>query len=88
MAWTIKFDARAKKELKKLGSVAAKDILNYLAERIAPCDDPRAFGAALRFDLAGLWKYRVGNYRVVCNIEEESITVLVVHVGHRRDVYE
>ena len=88
MAWIINIDERAKKELKKLGATAAKEILDYLSERIAPSENPRAYGAALRFDLSGYWKYRVGDYRIVCKIEDTALTVLVVHVGHRRDVYE
>jgi len=88
MAWTVEFDPQAEKELDRLDSQQVKRILKYLFERIATDKDPRRFGDPLRSNLAGLWKYRVGDYRVICEIQDEVLLVLVVRVGHRRKVYK
>ena len=87
MVWTIKFDKAAKKELAKLDKSAADRILRFLEERIATDENPRRFGEALAENLAGLWKYRVGDYRVIVEIQDAVIVVLVLRVGHRSKVY-
>ena len=87
MNWVYRFDERALKELKKLGHQTQIDILAYLDERVAGKADPRRFGKGLKADLAGLWRYRVGDYRILCQIKDGELLVLVVTVGHRRDVY-
>lgn len=87
MSWVYRFDDRALKELHKLGKNAQRDIVAYLDERIAGEGDPRRFGKGLKLALAGLWRYRVGDYRVLCQIRDGELLVLVVAVGHRRDVY-
>ena len=86
--WTVEFDDRARRELRKLDSGAQQEILRYLRERIAGSTDPRQFGKPLRMNLAGLWRYRVGQYRLICRFEEDRLVVLVIKVGHRREVYE
>ena len=63
-------------------------VLRYLRERIATDEDPRRFGKPLSRDMAGLWRYRVGNYRMICNIEDDKLVVLVLRAGHRKEVYE
>jgi mRNA interferase RelE/StbE len=87
VSWVYRFDERALKELKKLGHQAQRDILAYLDERVAGTPDPRRFGKGLKSDLAGLWRYRVGDYRILCQIRQRELLVLVVAVGHRKDVY-
>ena len=87
-AWTVEFDDRARRELRKLDVKIQHDILRYLRERIAGSLDPRQFGKPLRMNLAGLWRYRVGNYRLICRIEEHRLVVLVLKIGHRRNVYD
>jgi len=87
-AWTVEFDPEAAKELRKLGRPAQELILRYLRERIATFDDPRRFGKALGGDMAGLWRYRVGDYRLIVTFEEDRLVVLVLTLGHRRNVYE
>ena len=87
MRWAYSFDERALKELKKLGKQARREILKYLDDRIATDEDPSRFGKALRGDLAGLRRYRVGDYRLICSLREGQMLVLVLKVGHRRDVY-
>jgi len=87
MAWQVEFDSAAERDLDRLDPQHARKILTFLAERIAKDEDPRRFGAPLRSNLAGLWKYRVEDYRLICEIQEEKILVLVLRVGHRSKVY-
>jgi mRNA interferase RelE/StbE len=86
--WTIEFDERAQRELSKLDKPIAKRIRRFLEDRIAQSEDPRAFGKPLQHNLAGKWRYRVGDYRILCNIEDDKLIVLVVEVDHRRYVYD
>lgn len=85
--WQVEFDVRAAKELKKLDAASQRAILGFFKERIATDLDPRRFGKALSGNLAGLWRYRIGDYRVLCIIQDEKLTVLALKVGHRREVY-
>ena len=87
-AWAVEFDDRARRELRKLDRRTQQDILRYLRERLAGSPDPRQFGKPLPMNLAGLWRYRIGDYRLICRIEEHRLVVLVLKVGHRREVYE
>jgi mRNA interferase RelE/StbE len=87
LAWTIEFVPAARKELKKLGRAEAARIVNTLEARIAARDDPREFGSALGGELGGLWRWRIGDYRVIARIEHERITILGVRVAHRREIY-
>jgi mRNA interferase RelE/StbE len=86
--WTVEFDDRARRELRKLDTTIQLTILRYLRERIIGASDPRRFGKPLRRNLAGLWRYRVGDYRLICRLEKDRLVVLVLQVGHRREVYE
>lgn len=73
----------------KIGAAEAKRVLKFLHGRVRLMDDPRSIGGALKGSrFAGLWRYRSGDYRILCDIQEEKITILVVLVGHRRDVYK
>jgi mRNA interferase RelE/StbE len=85
--WLIEFHPDAAKELKKLDRKAAGRIVRTLETRIAPLDDPRGLGAPLKGEHEGYWRWRIGDYRVVARIEEQRITILVVRVAHRREVY-
>ncbi len=87
MAWRIEFTPEAEKQLAKLEKQSAKRITRFLKERVATLTDPRALGEPLKGKLREFWRYRVGDYRVLCRIEEGRLLVLVVRVGHRRDVY-
>nr|WP_317430348.1 type II toxin-antitoxin system RelE/ParE family toxin [Streptococcus lutetiensis] len=86
MAWRIDFTKAADKALRKLDRPTAGRVLDEL-EEIAKLGDPRSRGKALTGNLAGLWRYRVGDYRVVCDIEDGVLVILVVDVAHRREVY-
>jgi mRNA interferase RelE/StbE len=87
LAWRIDFAETAEKQLSKLDHQVRRRILRYLRERVVDSDDPRSLGAPLRSNLAGLWKYRIGDYRVIAEIQDEIVRILVVRIGHRRDVY-
>ncbi len=87
MTWRVEFDAQADKELDRLDPQHAKRILKFLSEKITGDEDPRRFGGPLRYGLTGLWKYRVGDYRIICEIQNNVLIVLVVRIGHRREVY-
>ena len=88
MTWTVEFDDAAVKELRKLDRQTQHEILRYLRERVATDEDPRRFGKPLSQELAGLWRYRVRDYRLICNIEDYKLVVLVLRIGHRKDIYE
>lgn len=88
MAWRIEFDPAAVDELTKLDRAVQKRIIKVLRERISPLDDPRSIGEALRGkQLGGFWKYRIGDYRLICDIRDNVILILVLRIGHRREVY-
>ena len=88
MIWKIEFDTDVEKDLRKLGHNAQKQILTYLKEKLISAKNPRLFGKSLSGDLKGFWRYRIGNYRAIVKIEEDRLVVLVVHVGHRKNVYD
>lgn len=88
MAWTIELADTALRQLGKLDRLTARRILKFLDKRIAPLKNPRSIGEALHGERVGeFWKYRVGDYRLIARIEDDRMVVLVLRVGHRRDVY-
>ncbi len=87
MAWAIEYTDTARRQLRKLDKTAARRILDYMDQRIAPLEDARSLGKALRGSLGELWRYRIGNYRVICELQDKQLRVLVVRVGRRKDVY-
>jgi mRNA interferase RelE/StbE len=87
LAWAIEYAETAKKQLRKLDRVAARRIVDFMDERVAPSDDPRGMGKALRGPLGDLWRYRMGDFRIICDIQDGVLTVLVLQVGNRREVY-
>jgi mRNA interferase RelE/StbE len=88
MAWKIEVSPAADSELKKLDPQPARRILKFLHDRLANLDDPRSVGKALQGSRLGeFWKYRVGDYRLICKIQDDRVVVLVLRVGHRKDIY-
>ena len=85
--WRIEVTHTAEKQIQKLDRTAQKSIVQFLRERPQTEENPRQFGKPLHGDRGGLWRYRVGDYRLICDIQDERITVLVLRVGHRKDVY-
>jgi mRNA interferase RelE/StbE len=88
LAWTIKPTRRFERDLAKLDKSVQRKILSYLETRVAPSSDPRTLGKALGYDLAGFWRYRIGDYRVLCKIEDELLVIVAVSVAHRSIVYD
>ena len=88
MIWKVKLSKSAAKELRKLSNTLQSDIIKYLKERIETKEDPRRFGKPLSYDKHGLWRYRIQNARIICKIYEDELLVLVVKIGHRKDVYK
>jgi mRNA interferase RelE/StbE len=86
--WTIEFDPAAQRELDKLDKPIARRISRFLYERVAKLDDPRKIGERLQGTLSAFWKYRVGDYRIICALEHNHFVVLVLRIGHRREVYK
>lgn len=87
MAWTIEYSDTALKKLQKLDRQSSRAVADYMDERIANAENPRDFGKALTGSLKGRWRFRVGDYRVICSIKDDRLVVLVIDVGHRREVY-
>jgi mRNA interferase RelE/StbE len=85
--WKIEFDPAARRELDKLDKPVASRILKFLYQRIANLDSPQQVGEKLQGTLSPYWKYRVGDYRLICSIEHAQLIVLVLRVGHRREIY-
>ena len=88
MAWKVEITPEARAEIKKLGEAEAQRILKFLFERLQNREDPREIGEYLKGNLREFWRYRVGDYRIFCRLEDSIVTVFVVHIGHRREVYK
>lgn len=87
MVWSVEITDFAERQLRKLEPPVRRRILDYLDERIEGCKNPRHFGEPLKGGRTGLWRYRVGDYRVICQIRDDALVVLALAVGHRREVY-
>ncbi|MBD3265836.1 type II toxin-antitoxin system mRNA interferase toxin, RelE/StbE family [bacterium] len=88
MGWRIEWDERALKDMHQIDRADQKTIIRYLRERIETNENPRRFGKPLICEKKGLWRYRIGCYRIICKIEEFDNVVFVIGVGHRKDIYE
>ncbi|MBI2677941.1 MAG: type II toxin-antitoxin system RelE/ParE family toxin [Candidatus Koribacter versatilis] len=87
MAWTVRVEPRALRELERLDRSAQVRILRFLKERVEGSSDPRSSGKPVRGELGELWRYRLGDYRIVCRLEDKILVVFVLRVAHRRDIY-
>ncbi len=87
MAWTVEYDDGARAQLRRLDRQTVHRINNFMENRIAVLDNPRDQGKVLHGPMAGLWRYRVGDYRVICDIQDDVLRILVVRVGRRDQVY-
>ena len=88
LAWTVEYDPRVEKDLKAIDRAMQREILDYMDSRIATDEDPRRFGKPLRHQLRGLWRYRVRDYRIICDIREQTRIVFVLTIKHRSTVYD
>ena len=88
MSFRVEFTESARRELKKLDKYTQKIILLWLKKNLDGCDNPRAHGKALTADRVGQWRYRIGDYRVIAKIEDDKLIILVIALGHRREIYD
>lgn len=87
MAWNVEFLENAKRQLKKIDKAWQGKILDYLEDEIATLDNPRTREKALVGDKRSLWRYRVGNYRIICDIQDGNFVIAAITIGHRKDIY-
>jgi len=87
MPWRVRFEKNAQKDLAQIGAADRQRIARFIRDRLVDSDNPRDVGEPLAGPLKGYWKYRVGNYRIIASIEDAVVTVVVVLIGNRREVY-
>lgn len=88
MAWKINYSDRALKSLRKMDKQNARRIVDFMDLRIAVAADPRQSGKPLKGELGEFWRYRVGDYRILCEIRDDELVILAATIGHRREVYD
>ena len=88
MVWKIEYLKSIQKEVRKIDRTSQKKIREYLEEKVAKMENPRDIGKALKGEMKELWRYRIGDYRAICEIQDKAITVLVIQIGHRKNVYK
>jgi mRNA interferase RelE/StbE len=88
LGWTVELSSGAERQLRKLDPDTARRLGNYLRTLVAETSDPRVRGKALTGPMTGLWRYRVGDYRLVCELIDQRLVVLVVRLGHRSRIYD
>lgn len=87
MSYRVETTARFRKEFKKLDRYTQKILKAWLEKHLIGCENPRATGKGLTANLAGLWRYRIGDYRLICEIEDEKLVILALTIGHRNEIY-
>jgi len=86
--WRLVFSKRAETQLSKMDGGTRRIIVAWLLKNVDGCDDPRAHGKGLAGNLSGAWRYRIGDYRVLCDIRDDELVVLALEIGHRREVHK
>lgn len=88
MAYKVVFTNRAKKQLKKMDKHIVALIIGWIEKNLEGCTDPRKYGKNLTGTKSGEWRYRIGNYRIICKIEDKKVIIMILEVGHRKNIYE
>ena len=88
MSYKVEYSKTAKKQIKKLDQYTKVMLVNWITKNLVGCENPREHGKALKGNLKNQWRYRVGDYRILCDIEDDKLIILVVTVGHRREIYK
>lgn len=88
MKWRLGFSKRADEQLSKLSPGISRVIVTWLLKNIDGCEDPRRFGKPLKGEKNEIWRYRIGDYRALCEIRDDELLVLAIEIGHRRDIYK
>lgn len=86
--YEVRLEKPAQKNLKKMDKNDSKIIMAWISKNLVNCEDPYIHGKSLQGNLKGKWRYRVGNYRLICNIDDEEVIILILEAGHRRDIYK
>lgn len=86
--YQVKYSERALKELKKMDKYTRQMIYSWIEKNLVGCENPRGHGKALTANRQGQWRYRIGDYRLICQIEDDELIILALSVGHRREIYE
>lgn len=87
MKYSVELTEKAKKSLKKMDKATAKLITSWLMKNLQGCENPRQHGKGLTSNRSGQWRYRIGDYRIIADIQDSKVVILVLEIGHRRDVY-
>ena len=87
MTYKVVFTNRAKKQLKKMDKTIVALIIGWIEKNLEGCTNPRQYGKSLVGNKSGQWRYRIGDYRLICEIEDSKITIIVLEVGHRKNIY-
>lgn len=85
--YTVRYSERSKKQLKKLDKSVQRLILNWIGKNLEGCENPRAKGKGLVENYSGEWRYRIGDYRLICDIHDKQLTILAISIGHRSSIY-
>lgn len=88
MKYKIVFEKNADKQLKKIDVTQQRIIVNWLVKNLENTNDPRIFGKSLKGNLKDYWRYRIGNYRIIAEINDDEVKILIIEVGHRKDIYK
>lgn len=88
MKYEVVFTEKAKKQLKRLDRSVSKFIMAWIHKNLVNCEDPRVHGKGLTSNRSGQWRYRVGDYRIIADIQDKAVIILILEVGHRRDIYD
>lgn len=88
MGYSVRYADNALKALKKIDHYQAKIIIAWIEKKLIGCDNPRSYGKSLTANLKGLWRYRIGSYRVIADIQDDIVTIEIVDAGHRREIYK
>ncbi|WP_077369928.1 type II toxin-antitoxin system RelE family toxin [Anaerosalibacter sp. Marseille-P3206] len=88
MKYKILFDKNADKQLKKIDKTQQRIIVNWIIKNLENTNDPRVFGKALKGNLKDYWRYRVGDYRIIAEINDAEVKILIIEIGHRKDIYK
>lgn len=86
--YKVEFEKKAAKVLKKLDKPQANLILSWIKKNLVDCEDPRRYGKALVENHKGKWRYRIGDYRLIANISDTTVTILILDIGHRKEIYD
>lgn len=88
MMYKVDYSKRAEKQLSKLNPQISQTIYSWIDKNLIDCENPRQHGKALVGSKAGLWRYRVGDYRIIADINDDTVTILIIEIGHRREIYD